>query len=62
MGLERDEIVGCLARSGDRMTLDQFQQCVDNKSTGAVRISFGIASTFQDAWQVLRFFEGFREG
>jgi selenocysteine lyase/cysteine desulfurase len=62
MGLERDEIVGCLAKSGDRMTLDQFQQCVDDKSTGAVRISFGIASTFQDAWQVLRFLHEFREG
>ncbi len=62
MGLERDEIVGCLTRAGDRMTLDQFQQCIDEKSTGAVRISFGIASTFRDAWQVLRFFRGFREG
>jgi selenocysteine lyase/cysteine desulfurase len=61
MGLERDEIVGCLARSGDRMTLDQFQQCIDDKSTGAVRISFGIASTFMDAWKVLQFFKGFRE-
>jgi selenocysteine lyase/cysteine desulfurase len=62
MGLERNEIVGCLARSGDRMTLDQFQQCIDDKSTGAVRISFGIASTFQDAWQVLQFFQEFKEG
>ena len=61
MGLERDEIVGCLVRSGNRLTLDQFQQCIDDKSTGAVRISFGIASTFEDAFTVLRFFQEFRE-
>jgi len=61
MGLERDEIVGCLAQSGNRMTVDQFQQCIDDKSTGAVRISFGIASTFGDALTVLRFFQEFRE-
>ncbi len=61
LGLEREEIVGCLAQSGNRMTVDEFHQCIDNKSTGAVRISFGIASTFQDALTVLRFFQGFRE-
>ena len=61
MGLERDEIVGCLSQSGNRMTVDQFQQCIDNKSTGAVRISFGIASTFDDALTVFRFFQEFRE-
>lgn len=61
MGLERDEIVGCLVRSGNRMTVDQFQQCIDDKSTGAVRISFGIASTFEDALTVLRFFKEFQE-
>lgn len=61
MGLARDEVVGCLARSGNRLTLDQFRQCMDNKSTGAVRISFGIASNFEDARTVVRFIEEFRE-
>jgi selenocysteine lyase/cysteine desulfurase len=59
MGLGREEIVGCLVQSGNRMTLDQFQQCIDGKSTGAVRISFGLASTFQDALTVFRFLKGF---
>ena len=61
MGLERDEIVGCLVQSGNRMTVDEFRQCIDDKSTGAVRISFGIASTFEDAFAVLRFLQEFRE-
>ena len=61
LGLEREEIVGCLAQSGNRLTLNQFQQCIDDRSTGAVRISFGIASTFQDALSVLRFFQEFVE-
>jgi selenocysteine lyase/cysteine desulfurase len=61
MGLERDEIVGCLVQSGNRMTVDEFRQCIDDKSTGAVRVSFGIASTFADALTVLQFFREFVE-
>lgn len=61
MGLERGEVLNCLHQSGDRMTLDEFQQCIDNKSTGAVRISFGVGSNFEDALTVLSFFQGFRE-
>ena len=61
LGLEREEIVGCLAQSGNRLTLNQFRQCIDDRSTGAVRISFGIASTFPDALSVLRFFQEFVE-
>ena len=41
LGLERGEILTCLHQSGDRMTLNEFRQCIDGKSTGAVRISFG---------------------
>jgi molybdenum cofactor sulfurtransferase len=61
LGLEKGEILTCLRQSDDRMTIDEFQQCIDGKSTGAVRISFGIASTFADALTVLKFFQEFRE-
>jgi selenocysteine lyase/cysteine desulfurase len=61
MGLGREEIVGCLVQSGNRMTLDQFRQCIDGKSTGAVRVSFGIASNFRDAETILRFIREFQE-
>jgi selenocysteine lyase/cysteine desulfurase len=59
MELGRGEILSCLRQSGDRMTLSEFQQCIDGKSTGAVRVSFGIGSNFADALTVLRFFQGF---
>lgn len=61
LGLERHEIVSCLVSSGNRMTVEEFSQCIDGKSTGAVRISFGVASNFADAYTVLRFLEEFRE-
>jgi selenocysteine lyase/cysteine desulfurase len=59
LGLERGEVLTCLRQSGDRMSLDEFRQCIDGKSTGAVRISFGIGSNFADALTVLRFFQEF---
>jgi len=62
LGLERGEILTCLHQSGDRMTLNEFQQCIDGKSTGAVRISFGVGSNFADALTVYRFFQGFLSG
>ena len=59
--LEQDEVLSCLHESGNRMTLDEFHQCIDGKSTGAVRVSFGVGSNFADALTVLRFFQDFRE-
>ena len=59
LGLGKDEIVGCLAGPGARMTLDEFRQCIDEKSTGAVRVSLGIASNFEDVDTVIRFFKTF---
>jgi selenocysteine lyase/cysteine desulfurase len=61
LGLERGEVLTCLRQSGNRMTLDEFRQCVDGKSTGAVRVSFGIASNFPDALTVREFFKEFLE-
>ena len=30
------------------MTFDQFRTCIDGKSSGAVRVSLGLASNFAD--------------
>jgi len=59
LGLERGEILSCLHESGDRMTLEEFRQCIDGKSTGAVRVSFGLASNFEDALTTREFFRSF---
>ncbi len=61
LGLSRDEMMHCLDGSGQRMSLEQFRQCIDGKSTGAVRISLGLASNFEDAATFLRFLGEFRE-
>jgi selenocysteine lyase/cysteine desulfurase len=55
LGLSGDEITGCFARSGRRMSYDDFRRCVNDKSTGAVRVSLGLASNFDDAYAFVEF-------
>jgi molybdenum cofactor sulfurtransferase len=61
LGLSKGEMIQCLDRAGSRMSLDAFRQCIDGKSTGAVRISVGLASNFEDARRFLDFIGTFRE-
>ncbi len=49
MGIQADAMRGCFVRLADRITYDDFMRCIDGKSTGAVRMSLGLASTFGDA-------------
>ena len=49
--LSKSELVGCFSQHqppGSRFTVDDFRQCIDSKGTGAVRVSLGIASNFDD--------------
>jgi len=55
MGISPEEMTSCFARSSDRITYDDFRRCIDGKGTGAVRISFGLASNFADAWTFVEF-------
>jgi selenocysteine lyase/cysteine desulfurase len=55
LGLSRDELVGCFSQRPDGMTYDEFRTCIDDKGTGAVRVSLGIASNFADVREFLRF-------
>ncbi|MBU8921627.1 MAG: aminotransferase class V-fold PLP-dependent enzyme [Bacteroidales bacterium] len=48
LGLSKDEMITCMQGPESRMTIDEFRQCIDGKSTGAVRVSTGIASNFRD--------------
>lgn len=51
------ELVACFSQPdhAQRLTYDDFRTCIDNKASGAVRISFGLASNFDDLQAVLKF-------
>jgi molybdenum cofactor sulfurtransferase len=54
LGISATELTSCFTRH-DRLTLDEFRRCIDDKSTGAVRISLGLASTFADVYACVAF-------
>lgn len=39
--------------------LADFRLCIDGKSSGAVRVSVGLASNFADVYRFLEFARGF---
>jgi molybdenum cofactor sulfurtransferase len=59
MGLSRTELVACFTQSQERLTMDDFRLCIDGKSSGAVRISLGLASNFADVYHFAQFARGF---
>jgi selenocysteine lyase/cysteine desulfurase len=62
-GLTRDEIQAGLAEDPS-ITMQSFQKMLQNrghKSAGSIRISFGLATNFTDAWRFLQFLAGFRD-
>ncbi len=58
--ISRVELDVCFTRPGheDRLTVDDFRTCIDGKSTGAVRISVGMVSNFNDIQGFLAFARG----
>jgi molybdenum cofactor sulfurtransferase len=61
--LSKTELIGCFRDTGDakppRFTAEDFRLCVDGKSTGAVRVSVGLASNFRDVYRFTEFARGF---
>lgn len=55
LGISEEELSACFSRTPSGMTLDDFRECIDDKSSGAVRISFGLVSNFEDAYHFLQF-------
>jgi selenocysteine lyase/cysteine desulfurase len=55
MGISPDEMSSCFVRFSDRITYDDFRRCIDGKSTGAVRVSLGLASNFADVKTFVEF-------
>lgn len=60
LGISRVELDVCFNGPGheNRLTLDDFRLCIDGKSSGAVRISVGMVSNFEDIQFFLKFCEG----
>ncbi len=55
--LSQPEIAACFAQPGhdQRLSMEDFRACFDQKASGAVRISVGLASNFADAQAFLSF-------
>ncbi|HLO33205.1 MAG TPA: aminotransferase class V-fold PLP-dependent enzyme [Anaerolineales bacterium] len=57
LGISRVELDVCFTQPGheQRLTVDDFRHCIDGKSSGAVRISVGMATNFNDVQGFLAF-------
>ncbi len=58
LGISAEELTSCFV-THNRMTLNDFRRCIDDKSTGAVRISVGLVTTFADIYRFVEFAKTF---
>jgi len=58
LGFSAEEMEVCF-KDKDRMTYDQFLHVIDGKTTGAVRASLGLVTTFEDVYRFVKFAETF---
>ncbi|HEY2980402.1 MAG TPA: aminotransferase class V-fold PLP-dependent enzyme [Anaerolineales bacterium] len=60
MGVSRVDLDVCFTQPGheERLSKDDFSLCFDGKSTGAVRISLGLVTNFNDVQAFLSFARG----
>jgi molybdenum cofactor sulfurtransferase len=60
LGISRMELAACFAQPTheQRLSLDDFRLCIDGKSSGAVRISVGMVTNFDDVQAFLKFCKG----
>ncbi len=63
LGISKPELAACFTQPGhgQRLSLDDFRLCIDAKSSGAVRVSVGLVSNFEDVQAFLKFAEGLLE-
>jgi molybdenum cofactor sulfurtransferase len=62
LDISTDELASCFSRPlySDRLTDLDFQQCIDPKATGAVRVSVGLVSNFADVQAFINFAKSFQ--
>lgn len=58
LGFTQQELLPCF-RDKDRLTFEQFLHVIDGRTTGALRASLGLVTTFADVYRYVRFAEGF---
>ena len=60
LGISKPELAACFSQPGhdQRLSLDDFRLCIDGHSSGAVRVSLGLVSNFEDVQAFLKFAEG----
>jgi selenocysteine lyase/cysteine desulfurase len=57
LGITGTELATCFRQPEHetRLTVDDFRLCIDGKSSGAVRVSLGLASNVNDVEAFIRF-------
>jgi molybdenum cofactor sulfurtransferase len=60
LGLSESDMAASF-RHKDQLTYEEFIQVIDGKTTGAARVSIGLASTFADVYRFFDFARGFRD-
>jgi len=58
LGLSADELTSCFAIKTN-FEYQDFRTCLTEKTTGAVRVSIGIVSNFNDVYQMVKLAESF---
>jgi len=63
LDISSDELSSCFSRPSyeQRISDLDFQRCIDPKATGAVRVSVGLVSNFEDVQAFLQFASSFLE-
>ncbi len=57
LGISSSELTSCFNRPDheQRLTYDEFRLCIDGKASGAVRVSVGVVSNFEDVEKFIQF-------
>ncbi len=58
LGFTKEDLAPCF-QDKDRLTFEQFLHVIDGKTTGALRASIGLVTTFADVYKYLQFAETF---
>lgn len=58
LGFTKEDLAPCF-RDKERLTFEQFLHVIDGKTTGALRASLGLATTFTDVFRYAQFAETF---